>query len=118
LRNHIDLGKSGESIACKYLQTKGHTILELNFRFGRKEIDIISLDKDILVFTEIKTRRSHLFGFPEEAVTQRKQIFLKAVAEQYCLSQPQYAKIRFDIISLIIQSEMVKEIMHFEDAFY
>lgn len=118
MSNHIDLGKSGESIACDYLQRKGHLILERNFRFKRKEIDIVSLDKNVLVFTEIKTRQSYLFGFPEEAVTQRKQAFLKAAAEQYCLSRPQYTKVRFDVISLIIQSGNVKEIMHFEDAFY
>ncbi|KAA5536659.1 YraN family protein [Taibaiella lutea] len=118
MRNHIELGKSGESIACKYLQEKGHVILELNFRFGHKEIDIISLDKDILVFTEIKSRRNYTFGFPEEAVTPRKQGFLKVAAEEYCLDKPQYIKIRFDVISLIIQSGIVKEIMHFEDAFY
>lgn len=116
--NHINLGKSGESIACKYLQDKGHVVLEQNFRFSHKEIDIISLDKDILVFTEIKARRNYAFGYPEEAVTPKKQGFLKIAAEQYCFNKPQYTKIRFDVISLIIQSEIVKEVIHFEDAFY
>lgn len=115
---HIDFGKSGEAIAASYLREKGHVILELNFRVGHKEIDIISLDKDILVFTEIKTRQNYLFGFPEEAVTKRKQAFLKAAAAQYCLNTPQYFKVRFDVISIIIQSRNVKEIVHFEDAFY
>jgi len=118
LSKHIELGKSGESIAGKYLQQKGHVILELNYRFGHKEIDIVSLDKDVLVFTEIKARQHYLFGFPEEAVTLRKQAFLKTAAQQYCLTRPQYTRIRFDVISLIIQSGNVKEIVHFEDAFY
>lgn len=118
MSNHINLGKSGESIACRYLQEKGHIVLELNFRFRHREIDIISIDKDILVFTEIKTRSGYAFGYPEEAVTPKKQGFLKTAAVQYCLNQPQYTKIRFDVISLIIQSDTVKEIIHFEDAFY
>lgn len=118
MSNHIDLGKSGESFAAAYLQEKGHVILQTNFRFLHKEIDIISLDKEVLVFTEIKARSSDLFGFPEEAVTPRKQDFLKAAAEHYCLEHPEYESIRFDVVSVIIQSGKVKEIVHFEDAFY
>ena len=118
MARHIDLGRSGESIAADYLQAKGHVILEVNFRFGHKEIDIISLDGDVLVFTEIKARRSLLFGFPEEAVTIRKQAFLKTAAEYYCQQHPQYTAIRFDIVSIIMRPGMVKEILHFEDAFY
>lgn len=118
MSQHIQLGKSGESMAGSYLQEKGHLILELNFRYGKKEIDIISLWQDILVFTEIKSRSSYDFGFPEEAVTAQKQTFLKMAAEHYCLHNPQYLKIRFDVISLLIQSGELKEIIHFEDAFY
>lgn len=118
MSKHIALGKSGENIACKYLQEKGHQILEQNFRYDHKEIDIISLDKDVLVFTEIKSRSNVVFGFPEEAVSPRKQAFLKLAAEYYCLDKPQYQKMRFDVVSIIIQSEVVKEIIHFEDAFY
>lgn len=118
MAKHLVLGKSGENAACKYLQEKGHSILEQNFRYGHKEIDIISMEKGILVFTEIKSRSNYAFGFPEEAVTLRKQAMLKLAAEQYCLDKPQYLKIRFDVISILIQSNVVKEIVHFEDAFY
>ena len=118
MSKHIHLGKSGENVACKYLQEKGHQILEQNFRFNHKEIDVISLDGDVLVFSEIKARSNYVFGFPEEAVTLKKQTFLKVAAEQYCLQHPSYQKVRFDVISIIIQSETVKEIIHFEDAFY
>ena len=118
MAKHLVLGRSGESAACKYLQDKGHLILEQNFRYNHKEIDIISLDKDILIFTEIKSRSNYTFGFPEEAVTPRKQAMLKMAAEQYCLDHPQYLKIRFDVISILIRSGVVNEIVHFEDAFY
>lgn len=118
MSKHIALGTSGENIARSYLEEKGHQILEQNFRYKHKEIDLISLYGDVLVFTEIKTRGSYVFGFPEEAVTARKQALLKVAANYYCSDKPQYQKLRFDVISILIQSGVVKEIVHFEDAFY
>ncbi len=112
------MGKHGEILACSYLQDKGHVILETNFRYSHKEIDIISLLDDVLVFTEIKSRSSYTFGFPEEAVSVRKQNLLKLAAEYYCLDKPQYQKFRFDVLSLLIRDGNIKEAVHFEDAFY
>ena len=118
MSNHNELGKLGESLSCKYLSEHGYEILATNFRFQHKEIDVIALVKDVLVFIEIKTRSNFDFGFPEEAVNPRKQALLKQAAERYCLDNPQYTKIRFDVMSLLIQNGILKEIKHFEDAFY
>lgn len=118
MSKHNDLGRHGEKLASVYLQEKGHLILETNFRFDHKEIDIISLDEDVLVFTEIKARSHYAFGYPEEAVTPRKQSLLKLAAEYYCLDKPHYLKMRFDVISILLKENKAVEIMHFEDAFY
>ncbi len=113
-----NLGKAGEQHALLFLQQKGHTIVQTNYRFSRKEVDIISIVDDILVFTEIKTRSHYQYGFPEEAVGKRKQDALKCVAQNFCLSYPELQKIRFDVISILIQENCIKEVLHFEDAFY
>jgi putative endonuclease len=118
LSKHNELGKQGETLACTYLINKGHIILETNYRYAHKEIDIISLCGDVLVFTEIKARSSYAFGFPEEAVNLRKQNLLKQAAEYYCLDKPQYAKLRFDVLSLLVNAGNITEALHFEDAFY
>lgn len=118
MSKHNDLGKKGEQLAHHFLETKGHALLETNYRHGHKEIDVISLDGDILVFTEIKSRSSYDFGFPEEAVSLRKQNLLKLAAEYYCLQHPEYIKIRFDVISILVHKDRPPEILHFEDAFY
>lgn len=118
LSRHHELGKEGERLACSYLQEKGHVILETNYRHDHKEIDVISLCGDILVFTEIKARSSYIFGYPEEAVTVRKQHLLKQAAEHYCMDKPHYRKLRFDVLGLLIGEGMIKEALHFEDAFY
>ncbi|RYZ45071.1 MAG: YraN family protein [Sphingobacteriales bacterium] len=118
MSTHNDLGALGESLAWAYLRAKGHIILQTNFRIGHKEIDVISLCGDILVFTEIKARSTYAFGYPEEAVSRRKQQLVKQAAEFYCLDHPQYTQFRFDILSLLIQKNEIQEAVHFEDAFY
>ncbi len=118
MRKHTELGKNGEIIALEFLKNKGHQIIATNYRSGHKEIDIISFDADVLVFSEIKTRSNFHFGFPEEAVTPRKQELLKAVASEFLMEHSQYHKIRFDIVSILMKGASVQEILHFEDAFY
>ena len=67
------LGKAGEEEVCKWLISKGHTILERNWRAGKQEIDIISLDRDGIHFVEVKSRTAPVQGEPEEAVNPAKQ---------------------------------------------
>jgi Holliday junction resolvase-like predicted endonuclease len=54
MAEHIDLGKKGEDLACNYLLKEGYTILARNWRFLKREIDIIALDKKELVIVEVK----------------------------------------------------------------
>jgi len=61
--------KEGEDKACRYLQNQGYKIIERNFRKGYGEIDIIAVDKEYLVFIEVKTRTSNKFGDPLESIT-------------------------------------------------
>ena len=72
---HNELGKWGEDCAVDYLQRKGYTIVERDWKSGHRDIDIIAADEDgTLVFVEVKTRRNRLFGNPEEAVDWRKML--------------------------------------------
>jgi len=115
---HTEIGTNGERIAAKFLLNKGYNIRAINWRHGKKEVDIIAeTDKD-LVFVEVKTRRNDRFGFPEEAVGEQKKGFLKAAAEAYfdnCASQK---AIRFDIISIRLLPGATHELLHIEDAFF
>lgn len=62
-------GDFGEKLACEFLKKSGFKILEKNYRIRGGEIDIVCKDKDYLVFVEVKTRYSHEFGLPSEAIT-------------------------------------------------
>ncbi|HWB62541.1 MAG TPA: YraN family protein, partial [Chitinophagales bacterium] len=83
MASHNDLGKQGERAAADYLLQLGHTILAQNYRFGRAEVDIISNEKGVIVFTEVKTRSSTQFGLPEEFVDKKKRKLLHSAAGEY-----------------------------------
>jgi putative endonuclease len=112
-----DLGKKGESLAAEYLAAKGFRILARNFRAGKAEIDILALDKKILVIAEVKTRTTHYFGEPQEWVTTAKQKLLVKAANTYVKYKAFNGEVRFDVVSVVI-GENGTEIAHIPDAFY
>jgi putative endonuclease len=95
------LGAAGEDAAVRYLQAQGYRILERNFRCRFGEIDLIARDEGMLVFIEVKARRSHTFGPPALAVTAEKQRHLIKAAQMF-LSRTgkQHDLCRFDVITL------------------
>lgn len=112
----MDLGQIGETIAARFLEKQGHRILDRNFQFAHGEIDIISWKKGILIFTEVKTRRSLRYGRPLEAVDafKRRQIYQTA-AFYLQTQQVSYRATRFDVIEVFIGA---KSMIHYlPDAF-
>ncbi len=94
-------GPSGEELAVQYLQEKGYKILERNYRFEHGEIDIVALDGQMLVFVEVKARRSTRFGEPEEAMTDVKVKNLCATADGYMFEHKmEDQSCRFDVIAI------------------
>ena len=79
----ISAGNDGEYLACQYLKQNGYKILERNFRIRGGEIDIVAQDGSLLVFVEVKTRYSHEFGLPKEAMTPWKIKYLLKTAQFY-----------------------------------
>lgn len=118
MSKHNETGVKGEQLAEKFLLEKGYTLLNRNWCFGKKEIDLIMQRGDVLVFVEVKTRSSLHHSFPEEAVGARKQSFLRAAAAAFLDLHPQYLKIQFDVVSVQLRNDVVAELVHFEDAFY
>lgn len=76
-------GNEAEQFAARYLQKKGLTILNWQYKTNTGEIDLVARDGDEIVFVEVKARRSQRFGYPEEAVTAAKLRKIEAVALQY-----------------------------------
>jgi putative endonuclease len=112
-----ELGKKGEEIAAQHLLKQGYFILDVNWRAGRNEIDLVARDKEFLVIIEVKSRSSDTFTEPEEAVTRDKQQALIRAANAYIFRKNINLETRFDIIS-IIHNKNETRINHLKDAFY
>ncbi|MDP2860884.1 MAG: YraN family protein [bacterium] len=97
----ISEGKIGEDIACEFLKNRGYKILERNFQKRYGEIDIVAKDKDVLVFVEVKTRKSGEYGRPEEAVTPRKLHDVIKTSKYYLLTHPELSdNCRIDVVAV------------------
>lgn len=109
-------GQKGEQIASEYLMGNGYTILETNWQVGHLEVDIIASNDDMVVFVEVKTRKSNVFGEPEDFVGSPKQRNMIRAASIYIERTGITKEVRFDIVSVIL-NEGVKNVKHIVDAF-
>ena len=107
-------GSWGERIAAEFLEKKGHTVLEKNYRYRRNEIDLITEVNGILVFTEVKLRKSTLFGTPEMFVDAAQTSRITEAADHYLYEVNWEGNIRFDIIAITEQPQLAVE--HFQDV--
>lgn len=100
--NTIEKGNNGEKIAEKYLEEKGYEIIKRKFHFGKiGEIDLIAKDGDVIVFVEVKARKSAEFGSGLEAITPTKQKHLINVARGFLyVNKIENTYTRFDVISI------------------
>ncbi len=101
------LGRLGEDMAAEYFIKHNYKILERNYRCRLGEIDLIVLGKNgiepVLVFVEVKTRRSLNYGTPAESITWKKQNKIRKVAAWYMADHPESKgwNIRFDAILIL-----------------
>jgi len=117
MATHNELGELGEEIATQFLLKKKYKILDRNWRWRKKELDIIAIDKEFLVFIEVKTRKFGSLENPKDAVTKKKQKFIIEGANAYIEAKNIEKEVRLDIISVLIKGN--KHIIeHIEDAFY
>ena len=112
-----NFGKKGEEIAAKYLQNKGYTIRDRNWRFHRIELDIIAETADYLVIVEVKTRRNDTFCHPSSAVNHSKIKHIVNATQAYIFKHNIHKDTRFDVISIIPTENGNFNIEHQEDAF-
>ena len=117
MSEHIETGKSGETLATIYIQNKGYTVIERNWRSHRNEVDIIASLKNVLHFIEVKTRSSLDFALPEAKVKGPKLQHLKEAAEAYLYINPQWKWIQFDILSIIKKADGSASYFVIEDVF-
>lgn len=116
-------GQQGETLAQTWLSSQGFRIDACNWRAGRLgEIDIIAMhpEQRLLVFVEVKARRSTGQGNPLESVDARKQAKLRQLAEIYCSQHPcpDDVQIRFDVFGIVYgPAGQAIQVVHIPNAF-
>jgi putative endonuclease len=82
--NKKEFGSLGEAAACTFIENSGFVILERNYRNSRfGEIDIIARKENLLVFFEVKTRRSKVYGGALYSMSPARRKRFIAVARHY-----------------------------------
>ncbi|RMF57404.1 MAG: YraN family protein [Calditrichaeota bacterium] len=111
-------GAWGEEIAAQYLEERGLSIIERNYRGERGEIDLIAQDGHCIVFVEVKTGSTTTHGPPEEWITTRKQRQLYKVANRYIQDHPELVNdFRFDVV-IIDGTPKNYRVRYYPNAFY
>ncbi len=117
MKRHLEKGKQGEDIACQYLIEQGYQILFRNWRLDKAEIDIIAMDKEELVFVEVRLR-THAEDIPELSISAKKIELLYNAASYFAdiHTDLNYYTTRFDVIGIHIQKN-TPHLSHFKDVF-
>lgn len=116
MAKHNLLGKQGETEACGFLENKGYTILERNWRSSHRELDIVAEHDGWLVVVEVKTRTGEPWEAPENAIDQRKIRHIVNATHHYVRHHFIDLPVRFDVITVVFTPEST-HIEHLEDAF-
>jgi putative endonuclease len=98
-----ELGASGEDLVAAWYEANGYEIAARNWRCREGELDLVLVRNRVLVFCEVKTRTSELFGVPAEAVTYEKRARIRRLAARYLDEGPPVRprEIRFDVASVL-----------------
>ena len=95
-----EFGREAEQQGVEFLLGLGYTIVTRRFRSRRGEIDLVALDGDLLVFVEVKARRSQ-DRRPEESLSTQKLNALTRAAHAYLdyIEEPDRG-FRLDLIAI------------------
>jgi putative endonuclease len=99
------LGRYGEDLAARTLEGAGLTVLDRNWRCGRRgEIDILASEGDALVVCEVKTRRAGSYQHPMAALTAAKVDRLRSLAERWTAEHggAPPGGVRIDLVGIVL----------------
>lgn len=105
MSREISLGRRGEDLALAYLESRGLELLERNWRWEHKEIDLIMDGCDAVHFIEVKALRAPAVRQPYEAVTAEKQRNVAMAAEHFIFERHIRKEAQFDVVSIIFDGD-------------
>ncbi|TKB30629.1 MAG: YraN family protein, partial [Mesorhizobium sp.] len=107
-------GHRGEWLAALALMLKGYRILARRHRTKLGEIDLIARRGDLVLFVEVKARRTLMEAM--EAIAHASERRFEGAADLWLSRQPDYGRlsVRFDMVAVMPWRWPV----HVENAFY
>ena len=114
-----ELGEYGERIACDWLRSQGAKVLYRNFSAPQGgEVDIIARQKNLLLFIEVKSRRTGGIGRPLDSVNKAKQELIERGANYWLkLLKTRRIPWRFDVIEIYIEEGKIPRVNQVINAF-
>lgn len=95
-------GQCAELKARQLLESAGLRFVAANVRYKVGEIDLVMNDGDALVFVEVRSRNSPMFGGAAGSIDHRKRLRLQRAANRFLLvnfGQQSWPACRFDVIA-------------------
>ncbi|MFW6193329.1 MAG: YraN family protein [Gemmatimonadota bacterium] len=84
------------------MERSGMRVLDRNWRHGRRELDLVALDGEVVAFVEVKTRRPGPQD-PIEAVGWRKRREIRRAAEAWIHAHPRVGReFRYDVVGVVL----------------
>ena len=118
------IGRAAEDLVAARLAERGWELVERNARTRYGELDLVALDRDTLVFVEVKAGRADSAFGPERpilGVDRRKQLRVRKLATAWMSERRRvrpYAAIRFDAVGVTFdRAGRAIDIEHIEGAF-
>lgn len=112
----IEFGKIGEEMAADYLVSNGYDLIDKNWYFNKKELDLICEINEYLVFVEVKSRQDTTLEDPTRAITKGKKRFLLEAANAYIIENDIDKEVRFDVITILLDEKGAPTLKHYENA--
>jgi putative endonuclease len=112
-------GSRSERAAVHFLRRLGYSVLEHNFSCELGEIDIIALDRETIVFVEVRSTEAADTQLPALSVDPAKQRRLTRLALYYLQKRRLLdCAARFDVLAISWPvSATEPTIVHYPDAF-
>lgn len=95
-------GDQFEDLALAHAIGDGLKLITRNFNCRYGELDLVMRDRDVVVFLEVRYRKSHGFGGALDSVGANKRERLSKAASLYLQSNPSLAHqpCRFDVMAI------------------
>lgn len=93
-------GDAAEAAALRHLLAAGLKPVAANANYRGGEIDLVMQDRDVLVFVEVRFRKSQAFGGGAASVDFAKRRKLVVAAQMFLVQHPKLANAscRFDVV--------------------